>query len=79
VPILSATGQLPAPGGGSVVGGPGGANWLAFAAWSGLPGYTHGSERTMRVAPLSFNRRGVPTVALSGSSAPDGTSAAFPG
>jgi hypothetical protein len=67
VPILSATAQLPAPGGGSVLSGPGGASWLAFAAWSGAPGYTGGSQRTMRIAPLSWTRRGVPQVVLTGS------------
>jgi arabinan endo-1,5-alpha-L-arabinosidase len=67
VPILSATAQLPAPGGGSVLSGPGGASWLAFAAWSGAPGYTGGSQRTMRIAPLSWTARGVPQVVLTGS------------
>jgi beta-xylosidase len=68
VPILSGTVHMPAPGGGSVVNGPGGANWLAFTAWSGTPGYTLGSERTMRVAPLHWTRSGVPQIALTGSS-----------
>jgi beta-xylosidase len=68
VPILSGTAHLPAPGGGSVVDGAGGANWLAFSAWSGVLGYSLGSERTMRVAPLRWTPRGVPQVALTGSS-----------
>jgi hypothetical protein len=68
VPILSGTADLPAPGGGSVVNGAGGTNWLAFAAWSGVLGYRLGSERTMRVAPLRWTRRGVPQVVLTGSS-----------
>ncbi|HEX8977158.1 MAG TPA: family 43 glycosylhydrolase [Solirubrobacteraceae bacterium] len=68
VPILSGSAQLPAPGGGSVLTGPGGRNWLAFAAWSALPGYTRGSQRTMRIAPLHWTPQGMPEVLLSGSS-----------
>lgn len=65
VSILSGTTQLPAPGGGSVLTGHGQSNWLAFAAWSGTPGYGLGSARTMRIAPIHWPR-GVPEVVLSG-------------
>ncbi|MEO6857231.1 MAG: family 43 glycosylhydrolase, partial [Solirubrobacteraceae bacterium] len=67
VPILAGSAQLPAPGGGSVLAGGGGPDWLAFAAWSGAPGYALGSERTMRIAPLRWTSRGIPQVVLSGS------------
>jgi arabinan endo-1,5-alpha-L-arabinosidase len=67
VPILSGTAQLAAPGGGSVVTGPGGTNWLAFSAWSGSPGYELGSQRTMRISPLEWSPHGVPQVVLTGS------------
>jgi arabinan endo-1,5-alpha-L-arabinosidase len=59
---------LPAPGGGSVFPGPHGSSWLAFAAWSGGLGYTLGSERTLRVAPLSWSAKGRPRLRLTGSS-----------
>jgi beta-xylosidase len=67
VPILSATAQLPAPGGGSVLSGPGSSSWLAFTAWSGLPGYALGSQRTLRIAPLRWTSRGIPRIVLSAS------------
>ncbi len=66
VPILGAGPALRAPGGGSVVTGSRGLTWLAFAAWSGAPGYQLGSERTMRIAPLTWTGRGVPQVVLGG-------------
>jgi arabinan endo-1,5-alpha-L-arabinosidase len=66
VPVLSGTAQLAAPGGGSVLSGPGHSSWLAFAAWSAAPGYALGSQRTMRIAPLHWTRRGVPQIVLDG-------------
>lgn len=66
VAILSGEANVPSPGGGSVVLGRGGTTWLAFHAWSGRPGYQFGSQRTMRIAPLQWNRRGVPRVDLLG-------------
>ena len=79
VPILSGTPQLPAPGGGSVLSGPGSSSWLAFAAWSGAPGYTGSSQRTMRIAPLRWTPRGVPEVVLSGVSIPGVSGSLTPG
>jgi beta-xylosidase len=67
VPILKGRAKLRGPGGGSVFTGPGGRTWLAFAAWSGTPGYGHGSWRTLRVAPLRWSKRGLPKVILKGS------------
>lgn len=67
VPILGTRRGLSAPGGGSVLTGSAG-SWLTFAAWSGAPGYELGSERTLRIAPLTWTARGVPQVRLSGGS-----------
>lgn len=66
VAILRGRTQLTSPGGGSVISGGGGATWLAFHAWNGRPGYRFNSERTMRIAPLRWSRRGVPRVDLRG-------------
>jgi beta-xylosidase len=66
VEILRARKPLRSPGGGSVVLGAGGATWLAFHAWSGRSGYQFNSERTMRIAPLQWTRRGVPRLDLRG-------------
>jgi beta-xylosidase len=66
VALIGSLPGLPAPGGGAVLSGPGHANWLAFAAWTGTPGYALGSQRTLRIAPLRWNRRGVPRALLTG-------------
>lgn len=67
VPILHGGGGLRSPGGGAVVTGSNGPTWLAFHAWNGKPGYQNrGSERTLRIAPLLWDRRGRPRLDLAG-------------
>jgi beta-xylosidase len=66
VAMLGASAQLRAPGGGSVFPGRSRSSWLAFAAWTGPPGYALGSQRTLRIAPLSWAHSGTPQVRLSG-------------
>jgi len=56
-PILQG-GALIAPGGGSVFAGPIG-ELLAFSAWQGPAGYGRGGRRTLRIAPLGWNRTAV--------------------
>lgn len=55
-PVLRGGGALVAPGGGSLITGRGGRSWLAFHAWTGQPDYDQGGSRTLRVAPMSWNR-----------------------
>lgn len=66
VEIVGPSPALIGPGGGSVVTGPDGRSWLDFAAWTGTPGYQHGTERTLRVAPLSWRLGGIPRLTLTG-------------
>ncbi len=66
VPIVGGSRPLPSPGGGAVANGRGSAMWLAFAAWSGRPGYQNRSKRTLRIAPLRWRRRGIPSLVLRG-------------
>jgi arabinan endo-1,5-alpha-L-arabinosidase len=66
VAILHGRAPLASPGGGSVVSDGNDDNWLAFHAWRGRHGYQFDSERTMRIAPLRWSRRGVPRVDLQG-------------
>ena len=56
-PILHGTKSILGPGGGSIVTGPDGRDWLAFHAWDngGAEGYDAGASRTMFLEPISWN------------------------
>jgi beta-xylosidase len=57
-PMISGQAGLLAPGGGSVVSGPGGASTLVFHAWTGTPDYDLGGIRTLRTVPLGWGPAG---------------------
>jgi xylan 1,4-beta-xylosidase len=57
-PMISGQAGLLAPGGGSVVSGPGGTSTLVFHAWTGTPDYDLGGIRTLRTVPLSWGPGG---------------------
>ncbi len=54
--LEGAPGGFVAPGGGSLVSDVRGGSWLAFHDWTGLPDYDDGGIRTLRTAPLAWNR-----------------------
>jgi beta-xylosidase len=57
-PMIGGQAGLVAPGGGSVVSGPGGASTLVFHAWTGTPDYDLGGIRTLRTVPLAWGPSG---------------------
>jgi xylan 1,4-beta-xylosidase len=57
-PMISGQAGLLAPGGGSVVSGPGGTSTLVFHAWTGTPDYDLGGIRTLRTVRLGWGPAG---------------------